>query len=799
MNIFIIMSMVTLFTSVGSRHAEDPYGFIFWKHGWRGRSDSGQRVLSIQTNRYLAEWDVEKVQIVHLVNLIDTPPYDKAVSICAYNSLPPSDVSLEMTIVLDGDHYVCVGSDTSRLTFPESNSRIIEAGRFFQRFDMNDLIFQTRDGRNFPGTARLEVASWPHQFYVLLYVNTRSDSSDGEVYLSLRYTNYTLRSSAVLERSDKGCYGKASIVWHAVPPTKPIADAVRLSVSSVRSKPEFLPSTYDTSLGGFYVDLPELPFDLSSSSDYTEKYKIVVENTSASNLYVPIIFAMEGKIAGITGMTPVLLENDELPSGIPVQISKNWHKNSDSPQLYEGTWFHGIAYIPMSPTSQWEGYLQMIYATWGGLPAVSHAQLCLIGWGTNQLWDQVAIGSWGETICYDPDINLNRSMINDFRPLLVHGMSSTPNSPIKWSWTHNVGGGDFLVFVDNEQQRHHLKSVRTAYYRYGPNLTEAIYSGNCYHGSIQFRASVSSPRCDDVARAYHHVRYDILKPVSFSRLAFYQMGADRYNNHQFRKLARGNRNGVIEEWSFETGGLTYDRFGIICEGEAPWWFSAHEGIPNTSKGGAWANRGLIIRELKARINGIDQPTPIASFFGTEDGIPSMNVEITPPPGVTSLSAGDYVEMLVELVAIPQHPHAYYGPNKPFHQSLETGGNTWRPLARLAIANALDITVCKGELIKIYPIRIKLNPYGEVLFRIKGGAGYVPCTVVGLRSPNVGVLTRVNPESLQNIPSLPQESDCRQVDYNAGEDWFEVTFNLCLDESAENQGSHAFRFTTNDSR
>ena len=44
------------------------------------------------------------------------------------------------------------------------------------------------------------------------------------------------------------------------------------------------------------------------------------------------------------------------------------------------------------------------------------------GWGTDQLWDQAAIGSWGESICYDPDVCLQRSMIDDVRPLMVTQM-----------------------------------------------------------------------------------------------------------------------------------------------------------------------------------------------------------------------------------------------------------------------------------------------------------------------------------------------------------------------------------------
>ncbi len=62
------------------------------------------------------------------------------------------------------------------------------------------------------------------------------------------------------------------------------------------------------------------------------------------------------------------------------------------------------------------------------------------------------------------------------------------------------------------------------------------------------RLNVLTPRSDDINRAIHRIRYDVLKPVRFQRLAFYQVGADNYNDHQFTTLARGDSTGLIEEW-----------------------------------------------------------------------------------------------------------------------------------------------------------------------------------------------------------------------------------------------------------
>ena len=122
---------------------------------------------------------------------------------------------------------------------------------------------------------------------------------------------------------------------------------------------------------------------------------------------------------------------------IPVQLSKNWHERAEA-GAYSGVWFHGISQIRVPAKSDIGLELTLSYGHWGGVAAASHAQLCLIGWGSNQLWDQSALGSWGESICYEPDRIQAQCGILDVRPVMVKSMSG--NKP--WNWTHNIGGGD---------------------------------------------------------------------------------------------------------------------------------------------------------------------------------------------------------------------------------------------------------------------------------------------------------------------------------------------------------------------
>ena len=98
-----------------------------------------------------------------------------------------------------------------------------------------------------------------------------------------------------------------------------------------------------------------------------------------------------------------------------------------------------------------------IGALWGNVPAVSHAQLCLIGWGKNQLWEKSAIGSWGEHICYEPDLDQASAPVLDIRPLMVVDPNGQP-----WRWTGNVGGADFFNLRKKDGKRAwHTSGVST--------------------------------------------------------------------------------------------------------------------------------------------------------------------------------------------------------------------------------------------------------------------------------------------------------------------------------------------------
>ncbi len=786
------------------------YTFMWWAHGFNPDSVADDEIVCFQTGRFGMALNPKKVEILNLGLIADAKPAPAAVS--ADNdvifSLPKAALKL---VVYAGDKkYTCIGSSPTKEQVYIGNAsacyRIINSGRFVQRADIVGLVFEDENNNRLNAQCRLEITVWPSRLFLFLEVIPNEDLKDSQPDIELSQEAMKVASSG--KPQSRGVLKAGQNYTAAVSlsadeknnslisaPLDP--DAVSI-INMKDNKP--LHGRLDANRGWLYIPLPENDWEYSNTLEYTERLKIVIKNPDGFAKEIPLNFGAEylGHMTGVVGM---IRDKDGHPTGIPVQISKNWHKVQQDGELlkekilYQGDWFGGFTMLRLPARSSLECEFTLVCGMWGGVPEASHAQLCLVGWGINQLWDQAAIGNWGESICYDPDINLQRSMIDDIRPLMVSAKSDQPKQ--KWGWTNNVGGGDFLVYYDGNSRKQKLTRMRTLYNSCGPNLTDVTYSGITADGNIAAYINVSSPRCDDITRAYHHIRYDVLKRTPFNRLAFYQLGADNYNDHQFNKMAIGNLNGLVEEWSPDKGGSKYHRAGIACEGDVV-WFSLHEGFDHRNSGGAWANRGIVIRSWKARLGGKDIQSPSASVYGTIDQVLSNNVEISPPAGLKELLPGDFVDARIELVVLPVAAEDYYGPNENLVRSLNREQNTWKPVYRQAVGNNLGLNVISGRLLQSYPIKVEVAKAQIAELDIKGGVGYVPITFSGLDEFREYELLQVVNDKQIKIDQSVYGNDYWQSDYDGVSKKWRITYNILLDTKDDVPQARRFMFRKRDS-
>jgi hypothetical protein len=674
-------------------------------------------------------------------------------------ALPP--VPLELSVQRDGHKFTCIGRGPlpkDSFYFPV---RFIESGRFFQRIAIEGLEFADATGAPLDAKGRLEIALWPDRAVFSFSLETNGTMA-GEL---------NLRAGDLSASSPDGARHAAILKLWGPKNARP----------AVTATDSALQPTFDEATGCTVFKLPRKEWAKDADSYYPrpeldrmDRWQFTLSNTDGEETLAPLMFVDEFPLA-ITGFTPMLCDADGNPTGIPVQISKNWHQNKAKGDLpHQGPWFHGCTFVRLPPHSKREFTLAIAYARYGGVPAASHAQLSLIGWGVNQFWDQAAIGSFGESICYEPGRVQRRCSIDDVRPLMT---LSTPETK-PYGWAGNCGGGDFLMWIDNAGHYQGFRRTRTEYRAYGPCLTDVRYQEETARGEIASCVSVSIARSDDYLRAFYHLRYDVRQPVQWQRLAFFQLGADFYNETPGRRVAVGNAGGVREEWEPAQVKAVYDRPAAALPGDNP-WLSIH-GVerPAVRQGGVAATRGLIIRSWKAVLGGQRCAQPHAAFYTTEWGKGNFRVaaELAPPADLQSLRAGDFVEADLEFVVFPADPAAYYGPNEAFRKELEQHADTWGMVHREAVGNALAVTPQKSKVERNYPLTLAAARKQQAACTVAGGIGYLPVTFTGL-SDYRGFELLVDGEPLNQAV---HGNDFWQADYDSQSHEWRITYNLLRD-------------------
>ena len=779
LGLLIVMAMPS---SNGHAISREDYGCLWWAYGTPYYHDyralpadnipedyPGKRqVLCFHTGRYGMAIDTINLNRMNVGVFEPSVPYEADIAEVdrAVFSLPESELSIE--IHANGGVYRCVGRQqpTDHKIFPV---RFVEYGRFFQHVSINGLIMEDSQGHTLDADCRLEITSWPDSLNMIFYLDSKAIEPDRIILRAGAKT-----SDKVLREQDESLVvlpliegqGGAVLDDLTVAAGKNtninVEDSATYGAHVIRIRDPGWSNESGTYYPQEHLDrLDKWPFMLTNDSDETKVFRLLFDTPPRN----------------ITGFTPMVLDSEGRPAGIPVQISKNWHRGK-IPLRHQGSWVHGSTVIKVPPRSVRNYQYAIAYARWGGVPAASHAQLSLIGWGHNMFWDECAIGSFGESICYEPGRTQRRSFITDVRPLMVFGKDGK-----KWGWTGNVGGGDFLVYFDENGKYVPMIKTRGRYYSYGPNLTKVSYDEISQDESIKASYTVRLARADDYVRVFQNIRYDILKPVEFSRLAFCQMPADYYNDMKYGKTAIGNVEGMTAEWYIREGNWEYDWRSVPLPGRQP-WVSLHDVSPDEEV--TQAARGLIVRKWDAVLGSHECVEPHLSTYMTEWHKNNFRVaaELSPPPGLKSLKPGDYVDTDIELVVLPSRAGIYYGPNESLIAALAKDANTWKMIHREAAGNDLGIRMEEGGLVKRYPVEISVSAEQRAQFAVSGGVGYVPITFTNLRDHKNLRLYRVVGGTTTAEDQSVNGNDFWQTDYDTVNGTWSITYNINLDSSVE---------------
>ena len=532
-----------------------------------------------------------------------------------------------------------------------------------------------------------------------------------------------------------------------------------------------------------------------------ERVRFTVDNPSARERVLRLNFAKGRLVPGgsdvfaIFGLSAILRDLDGNPVGIPVQISKNWHGGgrTNRTEYFRGPWYHGISVLTIPAGSSISLEYTSVNALWGALPAASHGQLCLVGWGYNQQWDEAAIGAWGESVTYEPDLHQAHAPVLDFRPLLTHNKSGK-----MWGWTGNIGGADFFNYTKKDGKRSWHSRIRTQYKRYCPNLTEVTYAGIMDDESMDFEYTATVERSDDICRGIYKIKLKVLKDTDFKDFVIFQAAAASYHQVKSHTLAWGDEEGLKSEWKSTIGenpGYVTERTRI--EGKLPWFSFTDSENAYKPQGDKFlsANRGFVIRSWKARINGRDNVLPWFAEYTTAGGNygdPSGIISILPPEGCSSFNEGDYIEAEIDLFLLPRDAGEYYGPNRNLAAALSEKANTWKMVYREAVGNNLVVDVSRGTLLDDRPVKIKAEG-DKALFSIAGGLGYVPLTISNVKSYRNPELFRKVKGRWHKVDQQVHGNDFWQTDYDAETGTWDITYNVDLDTPGDEKRKVEFRF------
>ena len=754
--------------------ADSAYTFSCWPNGWRKNSDDQSAdIFGIETSHYGFTLDIADFRKAEL-GLLDNPVgYEQALDHGAEKLKAIAAAELLIEIEVDGTRYCANTCKAGREKGVRhlSSVRLWESGRYVQHYDFLGLDFRSAKGDSLACDATLDLVAWPASLTFNLNVSAAIDCTEAVLRLGLNSQAGSWRQEVKVRGSWASEQQKTVSMTCPIPSAKKVP-SVDITVGTENG--QAIGIRFDKTKNCYVAGVKRLK--RSWKTGYTDirhydDFQITVGG-SDSKTAVPFLLDIRPP-ANITGVCPILCDQDGRPTGIPVQLSKNWHYKP------MGSYLMAYAMLPAErPTTY---ILRLVYGFYGTLPSASHAQLSLVGYGGNGRWDQLAIGCWGETICFDMDMSLVDVAITDIRMLMTRkGINGR-----QWGWSEAGWGGDWLNIQDDSQKKYFWTDLKTAYLSQGPCLTEVKYKGFYgAHREVDFSAQLQTLRTDDYSRSFQRLSYTFTRDVSAKKIWLFKLG--RTYNYYTPHIAYGNVDGLLAQEdvpnTLQKDHLVLDH--VTLAGAAPYWV-AYPGATHTSGDKPNGYRALIIRQYKVVVGDKTYSNPIISAPVYKANPTNLDVELLPPAGVSRFGQGDRIELDLELITLPRKADDYYGPNDAFRRHLADNPNSWKTTYREAKGNDMKVEVSGGKMLHNYPLVVQVER-PEVTVTIQGGVGAVPIRFEGLEDNQEHHLYRVVNDKRVKIDQSVHGNDFWQTDYDAATDSYKMSFNLPLDEFRESQ-------------
>ena len=577
-------------------------------------------------------------------------------------------------------------------------------------------------------------------------------------------------------------------------------DAEEVTISTMQTLPDSKATatvTYDKDEGMYYIDVPNysMGYGNCATADVLQNIKIQIKNTLTTDKRVRLCFRQISPM-NVVGFSSMLRNPNGDPSGIPLQISKDWH-GAVTDMLYAGYWIKEYTEIivPASTTLNFD--YTRAGARWGKVYGAFSHQLSVVGAGVPRGgWLEAGLGSFGENITHSPDYEYGNANICDYRPFLTTNGAYGGKSS-ECGWTGNSGGMDIWIYKNSEGNRIYQSQVKTRFKKYGPNLTETSVSAYSSDNALKLDYTFYLNRSDDYTRVYYKLKIKALQATTFSRFDIFQLGSDGYNLLKANSVAYGNSDGLVNQFA-PTNNTTndYTTAAIALTGTTPWiWAGDGKYTRNYGTDAIDTNNGLIIRAYTASFGGKANNTPyfrerVSSKGSANSGQNPTSYCLVPPPEITSFAMGDSIEVLLETCLLPKQIIDYYGPNANFINALTQLGNSWQLLYREAKGNTINASSTTNVINNNYPLTVKTIK-NTATVSIQSGKGYVPVVFRGLSSITNPKLWRVNNNVWELVDQSNKGNDFWQTDFDVETGLFDLIYNV--NQDITNDGTATIKY------
>ena len=318
--------LLSLIFSIQGYAAVAEYTYSCWLNGWRkNANDRSADIFGIETSHYGFTLDVADFRKVGLGQLNNPAGYEQALEHKAekLKQLPQAELLLELEV--DGVRYranACRAGQEKGVKHL-SHVRLWESGRYVQHFDFLGLDLRDVEGETLACDATLDLVAWPGSPTLNLDVSPASRLNGAVLRLALTSQMGSWSQEQKVEGSWQQGERK-SVSWHC--PVASARDVPPEEITVTTANDQRFPVRFDVTKNCYVASVKRLKRNWKTG--YTDirrydEFKISVKG-SGSKGAVPFLLDLRPP-ANITGLCPMLCDESGRPTGISVQLSKNWH------------------------------------------------------------------------------------------------------------------------------------------------------------------------------------------------------------------------------------------------------------------------------------------------------------------------------------------------------------------------------------------------------------------------------------------------------------------------------------------